>query len=782
MEGRYFMKYLIFIFSFCLLLPLFAERGGLNVRDFGAKGDGITDDTAAIQKALSATRGRPRGCAGYCPLGIPDQKAIIGVGEQTEVPEIFFPAGTYKISKPLVCQGTYVLRGAKGAVIQGTSSAQDLVYVHWAYRLRVEGLEFRGGKNQLLICTCNNESSRIIIRNCKFVNSSAAGVDCNCFRNPKGRSYKDFVLPPYNVTWENGVPQLTPNDLKGKTSYNNSTLFLCEKSSFENCSVAVNAGADGVTIRDCSVTAKATPAFIIGLPYNGHARLIGIKGRAVTGGDWIENYSTNLLVKDSKFTGAERVLVRQMRQKSSAVPDGLIISNCDVKCGKTKDGALIVFENSPKDNTPNLLEVSNVRERSGKIARAALWRIQPDKKRLLKGRHIDPARLNAYKASIVKWPYRIIFSGNLAIDQKLPGALACSRQKQVPSKLAEKLIVPPVKIKRPIPVKRLHAMDFGVDLKDATDDTAAMVKLLKAASKEKGIVEIEFPTTRIRIKDSLELPKRVIFTAKGRSWIMQTCKERPIFKGSNTERLWVENMIFSGLVNISYPKNGSEREAGIGFQIKAAKNAEIGFDDCGFYGISHAGIELKADKDNNAKIKIANSTFMTVKQVFENEAKHAEINNIWISSHGYMDEQAVIINRPGCDMLIANMITVPAIMKYHYPPHLPYVKDWPNSDNLRWIDNYGKLTLFENRFGGEWMGHCIVYNCDPRATLYMDGGITCFFSKWSKRSILYCEYPPAAAVIKNVGWTEVFPNSAVVMYPEFMKKPGVFITNVIYNY
>ena len=47
---------------------------------------------------------------------------------------------------------------------------------------------------------------------------------------------------------------------------------------------------------------------------------------------------------------------------------------------------------------------------------------------------------------------------------------------------------------------------------------------------------------------------------------------------------------------------------------------------------------------------------------------------------------------------------------------------------------------------------------------------------------MYCEYSPASAVIKNVGWTEVFPNSNVIMYPDFMKKPQVFITNVIYNY
>src|SRR5262245_17218335 len=65
-----------------------AERNGsvLNVREFGAKGDGVTDDTAAIQRAIdSAGRGAtisfPRGVYLVANFAVKNRSGLTFLGE-----------------------------------------------------------------------------------------------------------------------------------------------------------------------------------------------------------------------------------------------------------------------------------------------------------------------------------------------------------------------------------------------------------------------------------------------------------------------------------------------------------------------------------------------------------------------------------------------------------------------------------------------------------------------------------------------------------------------------
>jgi polygalacturonase len=84
-----------------------AARLTVNVRDFGAKGDGVTKDTAAIQKAL-------------------DRCGVLGGGD------VLFPAGTY-LSGAIALRSNTTLRLEDRAVLSGSPDFADypVTQVRW---------------------------------------------------------------------------------------------------------------------------------------------------------------------------------------------------------------------------------------------------------------------------------------------------------------------------------------------------------------------------------------------------------------------------------------------------------------------------------------------------------------------------------------------------------------------------------------------------------------------------------------------------------------------------
>lgn len=76
----------------------------INVKDFGAKGDGVTDDWAAINSAIAYAR----------------SFASVSVGPAFMVPPIWFPHGTYAVSKPFLCDEAFKFDGDNARILAKT--------------------------------------------------------------------------------------------------------------------------------------------------------------------------------------------------------------------------------------------------------------------------------------------------------------------------------------------------------------------------------------------------------------------------------------------------------------------------------------------------------------------------------------------------------------------------------------------------------------------------------------------------------------------------------------
>lgn len=140
------------------------EGAAVNVKDFGAIGDGVTDDTAAIQAAIDANIG-----------------------------SIFFPRGTYLVS-PVTGQNYALLVSSKTVQMRGNSSAlkmtsteiKQLIRFETSNNCSIENLTFQGsgtngadgGVGLVQFFDCDNVS----VSNCYILDANCDGLavaSCN---------------------------------------------------------------------------------------------------------------------------------------------------------------------------------------------------------------------------------------------------------------------------------------------------------------------------------------------------------------------------------------------------------------------------------------------------------------------------------------------------------------------------------------------------------------------------------------------------------------------------
>lgn len=295
---------------------------GLNVKDFGAKGDGETDDTAAIQRALDAAAASNRTAKDTLEVpyvsGVP---SIAGFHYHSTSREVLFPSGHYRVTSPLDPADVDTIRGEGHPWIEQANHEQDVFHSEKGLRQVFVGLILKGGKTHLNLGNANEDNGMLIIENCKFYGSGEAAI----------RMRKN----------------------------SNSTTLLIQNCQCVDCEQILVTHTDFTHIRDCWFSCgRSTDGALIENRAHTLLTLDNVCGVPLVNGRdqrWIDNHG-NLLCRNVRFggeSGGFAPVVNFAKYRPCAGGVRVLLDSCSVSAmGNNKRKCAVSCE-----EVPNLIEI-----------------------------------------------------------------------------------------------------------------------------------------------------------------------------------------------------------------------------------------------------------------------------------------------------------------------------------------------------------------------------------------------------------------------------------------
>ncbi len=686
----------------------------LNVRDFGAKGDGVTDDTAAIRKALtqaSKENEARRIRVGYrCVDGG-------GVGDGP-IREVYFPKGVYCVGETLLVRRDAVLRG-DGATIRMRERDRDILYFHSAFRCRVSGFRFEGGATALRFWTQNNDTANVTVRDCRFVSTSAAAVECLSY------SYKTNgqprALSPY-IAQKDGT--LRPNPLYAgpRGGWPNSTLLTIEDCAFEDCARATDFACDGAVMRRVkAVTAKGAPggAFLVGNRLHAYDLDVTVRRAANVRQSVFETKRGGAMldIESSAFRTGDGTGVCAVR--SSTIPayaaSAISLNAVAVESGKTDDDAPVVIE---PNTCPNRLRVAGLAERGHRHSLPIHYVGGKDEKLL--------ADIRYFKGYSVEESYQV----------------------QVLEKPLKRLAPPrPPSARDAGPT--LYATDFGLDDNLATDDTEA-VRRLFAAARKRSNATLVFPATWVDISETLDVPDGVAIVGQGTCGFRMKDETKDILRVNGFSDVRFRNVHFEGgrhSVVLSCAKRG--------FLDRLFRNRPFAsFTDCFFsdaadYAVVATSGDGLADGRRDFDLVMDGGIAFTCRIYCGNGTvwDDRRWTEILPEAKGKRTGAVAYDNRGV--LVLRDSLSVPMFFADMIPMDKVPIFEKAEAGDFRWVDNRGDFISLFTRYGGEWGGATPVYNYG-QGRVYMEGGYAWFESQLVRRHPVLADSPDAHLKLTHV--------------------------------